>query len=404
MINLGRGLGLVGRLTLAVLTAAICTALHAQAPLKVGVLVPITGNNAADGSRMLRSHELAAKQINDAGGLKNLGGAKIELVVADTQSKPEVSRSETEKLINRSGVSAVIGALGSATTIPAMQVAERSKIPFLISTAVADNLTEQGFKNVFRISPKGKWAADSAFDFLAFLKAKGVKIDKLALAYEDGPYGQSVAKNYDAFLSQKGYEIVAKESFRTGSSDLNTQVAKLKASGADALLIVSYVDDETVLLRTMAAQQFKPIVIGYGGGHVNQVLLKLGDVVENSFGIVEWSNDVNKASSLAFVKAHEAAYKGEAPLSNSAQAYVATWAIALAADAAGSLEPAKIRDALAALKLPSGPATVLPADGLQFDAEGQLPVRNVVVQVIGNKFVTVFPEAVAAGKPVIARK
>lgn len=392
------------RLAVAAFAAILVGTAYAQTTLKIGVLVPLTGNNAADGSRMLRSHELAAKQINDAGGLKNLGGAKVELLVADTQSKPEVSRSETEKLINRGNVAAMIGALGSATTIPAMQVAERAKIPFMISTAVADNLTEQGFKNVFRVSPKGKWAADNAYDFLGFLKSKGVKVEKLALAYEDGPYGQSVAKNYDTFLSSKGYDIVARESFRTGSSDLNTQVAKIKASGADALLIVSYVDDETVLLRAMAAQQFKPIVIGYGGGHVNQVLLKLGEVVEGSYGIVEWANDVNKASSLAYVKAHETAYKGESPLSNSAQAYVSTWAIALAADAAGSIEPQKIRAALASMKLPTGPGTVLPADGLQFDADGQLAVRNVVVQIIGGKFVTVFPEAIAAGKIVLPRK
>ncbi|MFX8938107.1 ABC transporter substrate-binding protein, partial [Acinetobacter baumannii] len=76
---------------------------------------------------------------------------------------------------------------------------------------------------------------------------------KVGLAFEDGPYGQSVSKNYKETLLAKGVFVVAEESFKTGTPDLSTQAAKLKASGAEAVLIVSYVDDEVVLLRAMAA-------------------------------------------------------------------------------------------------------------------------------------------------------
>jgi branched-chain amino acid transport system substrate-binding protein len=394
----------VARLAIAVVALAAGGTAFAQETLKIGVLLPISGNNAADGSRVLRSHELAAKQINDAGGIKSLNGAKVELVVADTQSKPEISRSEAERLVNRNNVSAMIGALGSATTIPAVQVAERAKVPFLIPNAVADNLTEQGFKNVFRVAPKGRWAAESAEGFLKFLKSKDVKVDKLALVFEDGPYGQAVGKTYDAYLSGKGFQIVARESFRTGSSDLSTQVAKLKASGAEALLIVSYVDDETVLLRAMASQQFRPTVIGYGGGHVHPVLLKLGDLVEGTFGLVEWAPSISKPAAVAYVKSYEQENKGDTPFGSQAQAYAATWAVALAAEAAASREPQKIRDALASLKIGSGPATLLPTEGMQFDPTGQLPVTFVAVQIIGNKYVTVWPEAYASGSIVKSPK
>ncbi|MFX7804505.1 ABC transporter substrate-binding protein, partial [Acinetobacter baumannii] len=87
------------------------------------VLLPITGNNAADGGRMLKAHELAARQINEAGGIKSLGGAKVELVVADIQSKPEIS-----------------GAWASATTIPAMQISDRNGVPFIVTSAVTDSI------------------------------------------------------------------------------------------------------------------------------------------------------------------------------------------------------------------------------------------------------------------------
>lgn len=380
--------------------ASVLPAGAAQAanPLKIGVLVPMTGATAGDGARLLKAHELAAKQINEAGGIKGLGGAKVELVVADTQSKPEVGRSEAERLISRAGASVLLGAWASAVTIPSMQVAERYRTPFIVTSAVTDSITEQKLQFVFRVSPKGSWAAKDVIDFIAFLRQKGQKIDKVALAYEDGPFGQTVSKGYKAGLPEKGIAIVAEETFRTGSPDLSTQAAKLKASGADLVLIVCYVDDESVLLRALAAQQYKPLVLGYGGGHVHPTLLKLGPLVEGAFGVVEWMEDVKKPASESFVKTFKEAY-GEAPLSNSAQAYAATWAAALAADAAASRDAIKIRDALRKLKLPSGPASLLPNDALAFDENGQNIVGNVMSQVIDGNFVTVWPEAVAS-KPI----
>jgi branched-chain amino acid transport system substrate-binding protein len=355
----------------------------------------MTGATAADGARLLKAHELAAKEINEAGGIKGLGGAKIELVVADTQSKPEVGRSEAERLISRGGATVLMGAWASAVTIPSMQVAERYRTPFIVTSAVTDSITEQKLQFIFRVSPKGSWAAKDVIDFIGFVRKKGTKIDKVALAYEDGPFGQTVSKGYKAGLPEQGIAIVAEETFRTGSPDLSTQAAKLKASGADLVLIVCYVDDESVLLRALAAQQYKPLVLGYGGGHVHPTLLKLGPLVEGAFGIVEWMEDVKKPASEAFVKAYKAAY-GDAPLSNAAQAYASTWVAALAADAAASRDPLKIRDALRKLKLPSGPASLLPNDGLAFDENGQNIVGNVMSQVIDGQFVTVWPEAVAS--------
>jgi branched-chain amino acid transport system substrate-binding protein len=380
--------------------ASILPAAAAQAAdtLKIGVLVPLTGTTAADGARLLKAHELAIKEINEGGGIKSLGGAKVELLVADTQSKPEVGRSETERLISRGGATVLMGAWASAVTIPSMQVAERYRTPFIVTSAVTDSITEQNMQFVFRVSPKGSWAAKDVVDFIGFARKKGAKIDKVALAYEDGPFGQTVSKGYKAGLPEQGIAIVAEETFRTGSPDLSTQAAKLKASGADLVLIVSYVDDESVLLRALAAQQYKPLILGYGGGHVHPTLLKLGPLVEGAFGVVEWMEDVKKPATEAFVKAYRTAYN-EAPLSNAAQAYASTWVAALAADAAGSSNQIMIRDALRKIKITDGPATLLPNDALSFDQNGQNTVRNVMSQIIDGQFVTVWPEAVAS-KPI----
>jgi branched-subunit amino acid ABC-type transport system permease component/ABC-type branched-subunit amino acid transport system substrate-binding protein len=381
--------------TLAGVTASISLAQAAPDPLKIGVLVPLTGATAADGERLLKAHELAAREINAAGGITALGGARVELVVADTQSKPETGRSEAERLISRRGVSAVLGAWASAVTIPSMQVAERYRTPFIVTSAVTDSITEQGLQFVFRVSPKGSWAARDVVGFIRYLRQKGIAITRVAIAYEDGPFGQAVSNGYKATLPRHGIAIVAEETFRTGSPDLSTQAAKLKASRADLVLIVCYVDDESVLLRALTAQRYKPLVLGYGGGHVHPTLLQLGPSVEGTFGIVEWMADVRKPATEQFVRAYEAAY-GTAPLSNAAQAYAATWAVALAAEAAGSRDRIRLRNALRHLKVSEGPASLLPNDALAFDEHGQNHVGNVMSQVIDGRFVTVWPEAVAS--------
>lgn len=367
--------------------------------LKIGVLVPTSGVHASDGIRMLKAHQLAAKMINDAGGIKSLGGAKLELLVTDIQSKPEVSRAEAERLISRERVSALTGAWASATTIPAAQIADRNRTPFMITSAVNDALTEQGMKYVFRTAVKAKWFGGYIADFLDYQKSKGIAVGKIALATEDGPAGQAVRSNYTSVMPGRGYPILTDETFRTGTPDFSTIATKLRTSGADGLLTCAYAEDSTVLLRALAAQGFQPLYVGFGGAHVNQTVLAAGKPTDRTFGVVEWSPDLNKPASLAFVKAFAEAHPGETPLSNQAQAFVATYALALAAEAAKSTERNAIREALTTLKVTDGPASVLPQPVLSFDEQGQSPSTCVIVQAIDGKFVTVWPEAVAVRPP-----
>ncbi|MFC3051919.1 ABC transporter substrate-binding protein [Kordiimonas pumila] len=384
-------------LYLTVAFMAFVSPAYAVEPVKVGVLVPLTGVSAADGGRLLRAHELAARQINEAGGIRALGGATIELVVADTQSRPEIARSEAERLISRSKVSVIMGAWTSSATIPSMQVAERYRTPFIVTSAVTDKITEQNMKFVFRVAPKGSWAAVDVAKFIRFMRAKGQTIDKVALVYEDGPFGQTVSDGYKHVLATEDVAIVSAQNFKTGSPDLSTQAAKLKASGADLVLSVAYVDDEVVLLRALAAQRYSPFVLGFGGGHVHPSLLQIGDLAEGTFGVVEWMSDIQKQASTDFVTAYKAAY-GDVPLSNAAQAYASTWVAALALEGAGARDTVKVRDALRQLHVETGPASLLPGDVLAFDENGQNTVGNVIAEVVDGAFVTVWPEAVASSE------
>ncbi|MEO8297788.1 MAG: ABC transporter substrate-binding protein [Burkholderiales bacterium] len=370
---------------------------QAQQTVKIGVLTPLTGSSASDGAWLMKGHDLAIEEINARGGIRSLNGAKVQLVVGDTQSKPETGRGEAERLIEREKVSGLVGGWTSAISTVIGQVAERSEVPYVISNAVADFLTEKNQKYVFRVSPKSKWAVEEVGKFLDVMAARGMPVSKAAIIYDDGPYGQSVATNYRALLAAKKISVVADESFRAGVSDLSTAVSKMRAGGADVVFMAGLVNESIVLFRAMSAQSFRPMFVGYGQGHVQPALLQSGKAVEGTFGIVEWMPDMNKDSVRKFVTAFEAKYK-ETPLATSAQAYVATWAVIDAVEKARSADPKAVRDALASLKTKTGPVSLLPSDEFAFDASGQLPVGSVVAQVINGKFVTVWPDSVAAQK------
>jgi branched-chain amino acid transport system substrate-binding protein len=371
--------------------------------VKIGVLVPLTGDAASDGAWLMKGHQLAVDEVNARGGIRSLNGAKVELVVSDTQSKPETGRSEAERLVDEN-VSALVGGWSSSVCAVVSQVAERNSVPFVMTSAVADNLTEKNFKYVFRVAPKSKWVVEDAGRFLDYMASKGTRISKAAIIYEDGLYGQSVANNYKIILAAKKIAVVADESFRSGVSDLSTQVSQMRAAGADVVLFAAYVNDSIVLFRSMAVQNFKPLMLGYGGGFVQPALLKSSKAVEGSFGIVEWMPDVNKDAVRNFVTAFEAKYKLYPSTPSAAQAYAATWAVIEAIESSKSTKGPAVRDGLSALTSKNGPETLLPINEFAFDANGQLPVGNVVVQVINGKFVTVWPSAVAAAPMVPYRQ
>src|SRR4030067_3664905 len=119
--------------------------------VRVGALYPLTGDLAKLGEENKDGLQLAIDEINAAGGIKSMGGAQIEMVWGDTTGKPEVGISEVERLAQQENVVAIIGAYQSAVTTPATQAAERLSVPFIVSMAVSDKITERGFKYTFRV-------------------------------------------------------------------------------------------------------------------------------------------------------------------------------------------------------------------------------------------------------------
>jgi branched-chain amino acid transport system substrate-binding protein len=349
------------------------SALAADTVIKIGNIIPLSGPSASVGQQGKNARDMAVEEINAAGGIKSLGGAKIELLFADSESKPEKGVAEAERMINTEKVHILTGCWNSAVTYPTTAVAERYGIPFVVPVSVADKITEQGFKTVFRIAAKDSWWTRDQFEFLNDMQKEfGTKVKRLAFVYENGDWGKGFAEQWRDLAKKGGYEIVLDEPYPSTATDLSPVVQKIRRARPDVLMLVSNAADAILLTNTLAEYKVKlKAIVASGGGHADPSFLKAtGGNARYLFDIVEWETDVNKPG----VKEINAKYKsryGYNLAGESVDAYIAMYVIADALERAGSLDPARIREALAATNLRSGPAMIASYDAIEFDKTGQ---------------------------------
>jgi branched-chain amino acid transport system substrate-binding protein len=355
--------------TLVVLPAAAL----AQATIKVGNILPLSGPSASVGLQNKQAQDMAVQEINDAGGIKSLGGAKIQLLYADSESKPEKGVAEAERFINTEKVPILTGAWNSAVSYPVSAVAERYGIPFLVPVSVADRITEQGFKYTFRIAAKDSWWTRDQFAFLKDIQDEfNTKVGTVAFVYENGDWGKGMADGWKKLAQQGGYKVVLDEPYPSTATDLSPVVQKIRRANPDVLFLTSNAADAILLTNTMAEYKVKPkAIIASGGGHADPSFLKAaGPNARYLFDIVEWETDVNKPGAKEANEKFKSLY-GYNLTGESVDAYVAMYVLADALERAKSADPKAIRDALAVTKLTTGPAMIVGYDAIEFDGSGQ---------------------------------
>ena len=373
--------------------------LAADTVVKIGNIIPLSGPSATVGQQGKQAREMAVEEINAAGGIKSLGGAKLELVYADSESKPEKGVAEAERLINTEKVNVLTGCWNSAVTYPTTAVAERYGIPFVVPVSVADKITDQGFKTVFRIAAKDSWWTRDQFAFLKDMEKEfNSKVEKLAFVYENGDWGKGMAGSWKKRAQEAGYKVVLDEPYPSTATDLSPVVQKIRRSKADVLMLVSNAADAILLTNTLAEYKVKlKAIISSGGGHADPSFMKTtGKNAKYLFDIVEWETDINKPGA----KEANAKYKkkyGDNLTGEAVDAYVAMYVLKDALERAGSLEPAKIRTALTATDLKAGPGMIVGYDSVKFDKSGQNQNASLVmVQIndVGNGLerITVWPK------------
>jgi branched-chain amino acid transport system substrate-binding protein len=364
---------MAGLLVAALVLFASGPGVTAEKVVKVGNIIPLSGPSAAVGLQGKNAREMAVEEINAAGGIKSLGGAKLVMVYADSESKPEKGVAEAERLINTEKVNVLTGCWNSAVTLPTTAVAERYGIPFIVPVSVNDKITEQGFKNVFRIAAKDSWWTRDQFAFLKDMEKEfNTPVKKLAFVYENGDWGKGFAGLWKGLAKKGGYEVVLDEPYPSTATDLSPVVQKIKRANPDVLLLVSNAADAILLTNTIADYKVKlKAIIASGGGHADPSFLKAtGKNARYIFDLVEWETDVNKPGAKETNEKFKKRY-GYNLAGESVDAYVSMYVLADALERAGSLDPAKIRNALAETNLRSGPGMIVAYDAVQFDKTGQ---------------------------------
>jgi len=405
-------MNILRKITLPLVAASLAlgTSMPAKAvTVKIGNILPLSGPSATVGQQGKEAREMAVQEINAAGGIKSLGGAKIKMVYADSESKPERGVAEAERLINTEKVNVLTGCWNSAVTYPTTAVAERYGIPFVVPVSVADKITDQGFKNVFRIAAKDSWWTRDQFSFLKDMEKEfKVKVHTLAFVYENGDWGTGFAKQWRELAKKDGYKVVHDEPYPSTSTDMSPIVQKIRRAHPDVLMLVSNAADAILLTNTIAEYRVKvKAIIASGGGHADPSFLKaVGNNARYIFDIGEWETDVNKPGAKEENAKFKAKY-GHNLTGEAVDAYLSMYVLKDALERAASLDPAKIRQALATTNLTNGPGMIVGYDAVKFDSTGQNEKASLVMVQIndagkGLERITVWPDSArrAGYKPV----
>lgn len=383
-------------------TTVLLAAFNANAAdaVKVGAVYALTGPGAVGGGDGMRGTELAIEEANAAGGLKNHGGAQIELVKGDSQSKPVNAVGETERLINQDKVVLVMGAATSNETVPLSQVAEKYGIPHINTIPQQESMTNGTLKWTWSTTLIDSDYVAGIFHALDMVHKLDPKKTKVAVLCPDNEYGIEMGKQLKAQLAaRKDLKVVSFIDYGAAAQDLLQPALKVKASQPDIVIQVGYFRAGVLASKAYEQLDFHPIVIGTGGMSGDPKLRKeLGKLVAWQFAVTPFSADLPAAEKIgaAFEK------KFQQPLTlNSALGYFGTKVAIRALDSAKSFKPADIADALRKVKFSKG-EMITSSDYLEFDQNGRNKGRDTTItQFQGDKLVTVWPPEKATAKPVL---
>lgn len=376
------------------LTGLLPSAALAQPkPVNVGVILPLSGANAQFGINSRQGIELVADEINAAGGLKGLGGAKINLVIADSTSTPTNAATVAQRMIAENECCAILGAFASSLTLAISEVTERRAVP-LITMSYSDQLTGRGFKNVFQVTPKGSVIGKAQFDLATELAGGPTKVNKIAIMFEDTAFGTSTASGLRAAAKAANVEIVMDEAYPLGITDVTPLINKLRASKAQMLFPVSYLNDSLLIVRALRQQKINMPIVGGSAGYVIPDFAKaLGDYANGVLSICSANYDLATAMTERYRKRFNAFMVHEAQ-----EHAVSLDVLAQSINAAKSAAPADITKTLRSMTFTEGWAKSMTNGMVKFDDAGlNIHAEPVMVQWQKNELVTVWPKKFAKG-------
>jgi len=391
--------------------AARAPAARAQAPAgndwRFGAIFPFSGSLALLGDEGFRGLELAVEERNGQGGLLGRG---IRLMKGDA-TDGAAAAAELRRLIGEARLHAAFGTAASHLSFAATQVAELAGLPYLELGAAADQITERGFRTLFRTGPRASDIAQAVVaaipETLAVLWSTPADALRIALLHEDGLYGQSVSAAEEVALRERGLTQVERIGYPVRSVDLSPVLARLRAAAADVVLHAGYQNDILLFYRAMREGGWRPrMVIGAGAGYsLVDTAQSLGREFEGTLNVDVPQFAVNEAMApgiAPFVEAYRRRYGSDPRSGHSLAAYAGARVVLDAMQRGGAMERDRLRAALLATDVAEGQAAN--GWGARFDEKGQNQRARVLLgQWQGGRLVAVGPAdaAVAPLRPVM---
>jgi branched-chain amino acid transport system substrate-binding protein len=361
-------------------------ALAQTAPLKVGVLLPTSGFLAQIGQANRRGYECALPV------LKEMGYPAIEFMPGDTESNPDIARAAAERLINN-GAQVLTGAFDSGHTSAIAQVAEQRGIPFVINIAAAPQITEQGYKYVFRNFVRAPEIVQGTFDLQKQLfQVSGKAPSKVVVMHVNDTYGTAIKGALDAMFPRQNmpYQFADFIAYDPRARDLSVEVAKAKATGAEILLAVSRLNDAILITREMVKQRWEPwgVIAAGPGWYENQYMRTLGQLGDYPISCVPWY-DPRKPLAQKMIQSHLKLFPKETMDTNTVYSFEAALICADAYKRAQSTNPQALAEAIRATNIKDNASL---GDGISFDAKGQNNgLKMAAVQNFGGDAKVVLP-------------
>lgn len=386
-------LGLLAALTLAGTTAltgcgngSANTSATDSKTLTLGVITSITGKDSEFGKAQKEGYEIAVEEINKAGGIL---GKQVKLQFLDDQSSAEEAAKDVDQLVSQYHAQLILGPYSSGSALAVVKKATSYKIPDIVPTATAANVTQTGSKYVFRVCATSDDYAKAIVDLL---NQRG-DVKTIAIVHEDQNFGASAEAAMLKDAQAAGLTVVDDESYSTSSLDYKSMLERVKQKHPDAIYFASYSKDAVALMKQaqeidLNAKYFTAAGTGFS---VADFPTNAGAAANYTLAAGQWDPSASWKGSKEFANAVFQKF-GDHPSYHDMEAYASLYVAKAAIEKAGSYDAAKIRDALSQVQLdtPFGP--------IKFDSTGQNAHPVIVTQVQNGQFVTIYPDSAASGK------
>jgi branched-chain amino acid transport system substrate-binding protein len=359
---------------------------RAQAPIKVGASLSLTGTYAQPGSYQKEGYELCQDHLNARGGLL---GRKVEFVFYDDQSMPATGVRLYEKLITEDKVDAVMGPYSSPITEAVANVSEKYQKVLVSPLAATTSIFKKGRKYIFMVISPAEAYLEGLLDMAA---KRGLKT--IAVVNEDTLFTKASAVGVAEIARKKGMQVVFQEAYPKGNTDFSALLTKIKAANPDVIAASTYFDDAVAITRQMKELNVSAKMYGVTvGGDLPKFYELLKQNAEYVYGSTQWEGTLPYPGQKEFVDSYQKKF-GHEPVYHSAAGYAGCVIYAEGVRRAGSLDSDKVRDQLLKLE------TRTFFGDYKVDPDGfQVAHKMVMFQWQDGKKVTVWPDDLANGKP-----